>query len=300
MRQLNYRHLQYFWVVAREGSIASASEILHLTPQTISSQLKALEKATGVQLLRRQGRQLVPTPAGETVLEYAEEIFALGFELTEVLAGREAHASRTLVVGIVDSLPKLLTSQILSLALKVDEPPLVRCHEGSMEDLLGELAVRRLDLILSDHTVPEGLPVRTSSQLIGETAVSFFCVDPAAGFAAGFPGSIDGAEVLLPTLHNPLRRRLDEWFARHEVSPYVLAEFDDSALLKAFGQTSGVVFPSAKLIASEITRMYGAEQVGEAEGVFERIYAIAPQQKWIHPAAAEIIEKAKALVFGGS
>ncbi len=298
MRHLNYSHLLYFWTVAREGSIARAAEVLHLTPQTISGQLKLLEAAVGSPLFQRVGRGLVVTDTGRMVRQYADEIFSLGAELAQRLQTDGPGMPATLNVGIVNSIPKLIAYRLLEPALAVEPPVRIACLEGDLESLLGDLALHRLDLVLSDRPVPTGLNVRAYNHKLGESGVGFFAEKSrAARYASTFPKTLEGAPVLMPLPTTPLRRSLDDWLQSHAVSPRIVAEFDDSALLKAFGEAGAGVFPAPLAIAGAIERMYRARAVGEADGVTETFYAISPERKLKHPAVIQVTRTARAELF---
>lgn len=294
MRHLNYGHLMYFWVVAKEGSIVRASEVLHVTPQTISGQLKLLDEAVGERLFDRSGRNLVLSSTGRMVFQYADEIFKVGAELAQVVRGEREGAPKVLSVGVVDSIPKLVAARVLGPVLDSEESPRLHCEEGSLERLLGELAVHRLDMILSDQPVPGGLHVRAFNHPLGASDLSFFLRpgDLRASLGA-FPHCLDGAPMLLPTAGTVLRRRLDDWFESIGVSPRVVAEFADSALLKAFGESGAGIFPAPSAIAEEVEETYGVEVIGVTDQVRERFYAISPERRLKHPSVACIIEAAR-------
>jgi LysR family transcriptional activator of nhaA len=294
MRHLNYSHLLYFWTVAREGSIARASEVLHLTPQTISGQLKLLEESIGEPLFHRVGRGLVLSETGRVVNQYADEIFALGAELTQRVKRRELGVPLALNVGIVNSIPKLIAYRILEPALALDDPVRIICEESDLDALLGNLAVHRLDLVLSDRPVPAGLNVRAYNHPLGSSGVSLFAHRRVARtYERRFPESLDAAPVLLPVETTALRRGLDDWFERQGVAPRVIAEFDDSALMKAFGGAASGIFPSPDAIEEEVQHMYHARKIGPVDGVSESFYAISPERKIKHPAVLKITEAAR-------
>jgi len=298
MRQLNYSHLQYFWAVAREGSIAKASKSLHITPQTISGQLKLLEEAIGHPLFNRVGRRRVLSDTGRLVFEYADEIFSVGAELTSVLQGRQLIGPITLNVGIVSSMPKLIAERIIAPALMGDAPVRVRCHESSLEQLLSELAVHRLDIVLSDQAMPDGLGLKAYNHRLGESGMSFFAQkSKARGLRARFPECLDNAPMLLPSKSSVLRRRLDDWFERHELYPRIAGEFDDSALLKAFGEAGAGIFAGPSAIESEICRMYRMAVIGQTTDITERYYAISPERRLSHPSIVLITDTARADLF---
>ncbi len=297
MRHLNYNHLLYFWTVTREGSIARAAEVLHLTPQTISGQLKLLEQRIGSPLFRRAGRGLALTETGQLVSEYADEIFALGAELTQRVRSDEPHVPAVLNVGIVNSIAKLIAYRILQPALEMEELRVV-CREADLERLLGDLAVHRLDLVISDRPIPSGLNVKAYNHRLGESGIAFFAqARQAAAYRRRFPAVLHGAAVLLPDASTALRRSLEEWFEEVGVTPRIVAEFDDSALLKAFGEAGAGLFPAPSAIAAQVERMYHARLVGEVEGVTESYYAISPERKLKHPAVVRITELARSRVF---
>lgn len=298
MRHLNYSHLQYFWAVAREGSIAKASESLHLTPQTISGQLKLLDEAVGSPLFNRVGRRLVLSDMGRLVFEYADEIFSVGAELASVVRGNHMSGPTTLSLGIVSSLPKLIAERIVAPAMMAEEPVRVRCHESSIEQLLSELAVHKLDLVLSDQPVPDGLGIKAYNHRLGESGMSFFSQrGRARRFRARFPESLNDAPLLLPSQHSALRRRLDDWFENHELSPRIAGEFDDSALLKAFGEAGVGVFAAPTVIEEEICRMYRMSVIGQTDEIKERFYAISPERRLKHPSVVLITDTARTKLF---
>jgi LysR family transcriptional activator of nhaA len=279
MRHLNYNHLLYFWTVAREGSIAKATEVLHLTPQTISVQLKILEESVGEPLFSRAGRGLVLTEFGHLVFQYADEIFSIGEELCVRLKSKDASMAPSLQVGITNSIPKLIAMRILQPALEGDEPIKLICKEGSLESLLGGLAVHQLDMIISDCAIPAGLNVKAYSHALGNSDIGFFAkTTNARRYIKDFPRSLNNAPLLLPTT--------------------LVAEFEDSALMKAFGEEGLGVFPSPEVIQDEIETMYKCRMLGKADSVREYYYAISPERKLKHPIVLEIIEAARDNLFG--
>lgn len=299
MRHLNYNHLLYFWTVAREGSIARAAEVLYVTPQTISGQLKLLDEAVGDALFHRVGRGLALSETGHLVFQYADEIFSLGAELAQRVRSKQPGIPSVLNVGIVNSIAKLIAYRVVYPALGLEESVRVVCREGDLETLLGELAVHRLDLVVSDRATPPGLNVKAYSHPLGESKVSFFAKRSiATRYSRGFPESLDQAPMLLPVGDSAVRRALDDWFEQTGISPQVIAEFDDSALLKAFGEAGAGVFPAPRAIASTVETMYHARCVGTAESVRETYYAISPERKLKHPAVVAITEAARARLFG--
>jgi LysR family transcriptional activator of nhaA len=298
MRHLNYNHLLYFWTVAREGSIARASDVLHLAPQTISGQLKLLEESVGDPLFHRVGRGLVLSETGHFVFQYAEEIFSVGAELAQRVRSRQPGMPGILNVGVTNSIPKLIAYRILRPSLEMEDPVRVVCREGNLEQLLGDLAVHRMDILISDRPTPTGLNVRAYNHLLGESSISFFVGKASARkYRSRFPDSLDGAPLLLPVTTNALRRSLDDWFEEQGISPKVVAEFDDSALLKAFGEAGSGVFPAPSAIRHEVETMYSARCIGTAESLTEKYYAVSPERKLKHPAVVNITETARARLF---
>lgn len=297
MRHLNYSHLHYFWTVANEGSIARAAEVLHITPQTISGQLKLLDEAVGEPLFQRAGRGLALTDTGTLVKQYADDIFALGGELAQVVRGRQA-ASQVLNVGIVHSIAKLISYRVLQPVVAADSDMQLSCVEGDLDELLADLAVHRLDLVLSDRRMPVNTNVKAYNHSLGDSAIALFC-KPAAirRYKANFPQSLHGAPMLMPGRGSAMRRELDDWFERVEIEPRVVAEFDDSALLKMFGAGDAGVFPAPHAIAPEIERMYSARVIGMAEGVRETYLAISPERRLKNPAVLAVIEQAREQLF---
>lgn len=298
MRHLNYTHLMYFWTVAREGSIAKASEVLHLTPQTISGQLKLLEQSVGEKLFERVGRGLALTDTGQVVNQYADEIFMLGAELTQRVKSSQALVPTTLNVGIVNSIPKLVALRVLEPTLGMEDPVKVICREGDIDPLLGELAVHRLDLVISDRPIPTGINVKAYNHPLGGSHMSFFAHRSIARkYQKRFPKSLEGAPMLLPIQGSPLRRGLDDWFDSMGITPQIVAEFDDSALLKAFGEAAVGVYPAPAAIAAEVASMYHSVELGAVETIRESYYAISPERKLKHPAVLQITEEARAKLF---
>jgi len=294
MRHLNYNHLLYFWTVASEGSIAKATHILHLTPQTISGQIKLLEESVGEPLFNRVGRGLALTETGHLVYQYADEIFTLGAELTSRVKTGRIVIPAVLTVGIVNSIPKLVASHILQPALELEPSIRLVCQEGGLEPLLGDLAVHKLDLVISDRPIPPGLSVKAFSHALGSSGIALFASkDKTSKYERDFPRSLDKAPMLMPTMDNPLRRALDDWFDRQGIAPTIVAECEDSALMKAFGENGNGIFPAPVVISDEVERMYRCRRIGPAIAVEEKYYAISPERKLKHPAVLKIIENTR-------
>ena len=295
---INYKHLRYFWVVAREGGVARASERLHLTPQTISGQLSLLEKHLGVDLFSRVGRNLELTDSGRLVLSYADEIFSLGGELEEVLNQLPDDRPQLFRVGVVDVVPKSIAHRVLQTALQMPEPVRMVCREASLDMLLAELAVHRLDLVLADRTIPPTISTRGFSHKLGECAVSFFATEKLKKKLTGdFPRCLDGAPILLPSSGTQLRSGIDKWLDKHRIHPRMVAEFDDSALMKVFGQEGVGVFIAPAAIEAEVELQYQVTAIGRVDEVKERFYAISVERKVTHPVISAVVEAARESLF---
>lgn len=298
MDRLNYHHLLYFWTVVREGGVARAAQRLRLAQPTISGQLRVLESTLGEKLFERSGRRLVLTEVGRLVHRYADEIFSLGQELSDVLRGRPGGRPVRLTVGIADVVPKLIAHRLLAPALEQKEPVRLEVREDSHERLLAELSVHGLDLVITDAPVAPATRVRAFNHLLGETPVAMFGTPKlAARLRRNFPRSLEGAPVLLPAANTALRRGLEAWFESIGVRPRVVAECDDSALLKVFGQRGLGVVPAPEAIASAVRRMYGVVPLGRAGRLRESYYAITVERRLVHPAVVAIGEAARREVF---
>jgi LysR family transcriptional activator of nhaA len=298
MEWLNYHHLLYFWIVAREGGLVPAGKVLRLSHPTLSAQIHALEDRLAEKLLVKEGRKLVLTEMGRTVYRYAEEIFTTGQELMEAVKGRAKGQALRLDVGAADSVSKLIVRRLLEPALALAEPVRLLCHEDSHENLLVRLASHELDLVIADAPVPPGSRVRAFSHVLGETSVSLFGTkNLARTYCRGFPKSLDNAPMLLPLENLTLRRALDQWFSHLGIKPRVVAEFEDGALLQVFGHDGVGIFPAPTVIEKEVTRQDGVVPLGLAEGVRERYYAISVERRLKHPAIVAITESARTDLF---
>ena len=298
MNWLNYQHLMYFWVVAREGGLVPAGKVLRLSHPTLSAQIHALEDRLGEKLFSRAGRKLALTDVGRVALRYADEIFGLGRELVETVQGKGNGRLVRLDVGIVDVVPKLVVRRILQPALSLPEPVRLVCHEGTFDRLLAELAQHALDIVVADSPVPSGSLIRAHNHLLGECGVSLFATASlAAAYRAGFPGSLDGAPFLLPAESLTLRRSLNQWFETRGIRPRIVAEFEDSALMKVFGTDGVGIFPAPAAVERDVSAQYGVENLGQAEGVVERFYAITGERRLKNPAVLAISRAAHQEVF---
>ncbi|MES2742847.1 MAG: transcriptional activator NhaR [Pseudomonadota bacterium] len=286
---INYRHLYFFWVVAKEGGVTRAAERLGLAVQTVSTQLALLEQSVGKSLLAPQGRRLVPTEAGRLALGYADQIFLLGEQMQEALTATDADKMR-LVVGITDSLPKLIAYRLLQATQTLPMQVKLVCLENAFESLLADLALHKLDLVLTDRAVRAGASLRVFSHLLGESAMQLFGVPAlAARFRAGFPASLNGAPLLLPTRNNALRGRIDEWLVRHDVRPDVVGEFEDNAMLNTFGRNGLGLFFAPSALEHDIGEQFGAVLVGDVTELREQFFAISNERKIKHPAVEAIL-----------
>lgn len=298
MEWLNYHHLYYFWTVAREGGVTAAARALGLSQPALSAQLRALEAAFGERLLQKAGRGVALTEAGRTVLGYADEIFSLGEELKAVMRGLPGARAPKVTVGISDVLPKLMVQKLLEPALALPEEPSLDCVEDKTEVLLSELVSGKLDLVLVDRPLNPQSRIRAFNHLLGECGVSVYAVPALARTLKGpFPGCLNGAPWLLPAQGTALRRGLDQWIRELGLHPRVRGEFNDSALLKAFGHAGAGLFVAPDAIHAEVARQYGAKRLGAATGVRERIYALSLERRLRHPAVVAISAAAKAKVF---
>ncbi|HEX9146086.1 MAG TPA: transcriptional activator NhaR [Candidatus Binatia bacterium] len=298
MEWLNYHHLLYFWTVAKEGSIARASEKLRLTQATISAQISAFERTLGEKLFNRVGRSLVLTETGRVAFRYADEIFTLGREFMDTLKGRPTGQPLRFRVGIADVLPKLIAQRLLEPAFQISQPLRVMCHEGKTDSLLAQLILHELDLVLTDSGVGSGIKVKAFNHLLGECGLSIFAAAKiAAQYRRHFPRSLDRAPFLLPTDNTAMRRSLNQWFDHEEIQPVIVGEFEDSALLKVFGQLGKGLFAAPSVIDSEVQQQYGVQLVGRLPHVRERFYAISVERKLKHPAVIAICESAKNELF---
>lgn len=297
MDWLNYHHLLYFWVTAREGSITRASAVLNLTQPTISGQINALEEALGERLFEKSGRGLVLTEMGRIAFRYADEIFSLGKELRETFRGRPSGKPPRLVVGIADVVPKLVAFRLLEPAFRMPEKIEVVCHEDEPQRLFGRMAMHELDLVISDAPLPAGAGVKAYSHLLGDSAIALFgSAELAKTVRRGFPRSLDGAPLLLPARGSEVRRMIEHYFETHDVQPNVVAEFDDSALMKICGQAGLGLFPAPAAIAKRIERQYDVRTAGTIDEIRERFYIISPERKIKHPAVAAITESGRRLL----
>ncbi|KAB0500998.1 MULTISPECIES: transcriptional activator NhaR [Pseudomonas] len=295
---LNYRQLHYFWVVAKTGSIVRACEQLNLTPQTISGQISLLEQTYGIELFRRVGRQLELTEAGRQTLPYAEQMFQLGGELELMLRAQPNEQQILFRVGVADVVPKSIVYRLIAPTMELSEPLRITCREDKLERLLADLAIQRLDLVISDSPMPSNLDIKGYSQKLGECGISFFATfDLAARYGQDFPRSLHGAPLLIPGPETVVRSRLQRWFAEQQIQPRIVGEFDDSALMQAFGQSGSGIFIGPSVIADEVKRQCDVELIGQTDAVRESFYAISVERKVKHPGIVAITEGARRELF---
>jgi LysR family transcriptional activator of nhaA len=298
MEWLNYHHLLYFYTVAHEGSVARAARVLRLAAPTLSGQIHKLESALDEKLFERRGRGLVLTETGRIAFRYAEEIFSLGGELLDTIRGRPTRRPPRLVIGIAEALPKLVAHRLLAASHLSEQGVQLVLHEGKTDDLLTALAAQSFDLVITDAPLPPHLRVRAFNHLLGESTVTLFA-EPrlARRHRARFPRSLDGAAFLLPTDNTAMRRELDQWFEEQDIRPRVIAEIEDSALLKEYGQHGAGIFAAPTVVAADVKRRYGVSALGVAEGVKERFYAITLERRIKHPGIAAIAVAARERLF---
>lgn len=295
---LNYKQLHYFWAVAKAGSIVRASERLHLTPQTLSGQIGLLEETLGVALFLRIGRRLELTETGRLALSYADEVFQIGNELEEALRSRPESRSIQLRVGVDDAVPKSIAYRLLTPAMSLAEPVRLVCREDKLVRLLVELAIQRIDLVLADRPIPAGTHVKGFSHKLGDCGITFFA-EPrlAAQYTDKWPLVLNSAPLLIPGKEAAVRIPLMRWFEARQIRPHIVGEFDDSALMQAFGQAGTGIFIAPSVIAEEVRREHGVTILGHTNEVTEQFYAISMERRLTHPAVVAINDTAHRELF---
>ena len=290
--QFNYKHLYYFWVVAKEGGITKAADKLEMAVQTVSSQVRELERSLGYSLLKPAGRGLVLTEAGLAAMQQAEQIFQLGQALPARVRDSVSAPTVRLAVGICDSLPKLVAHRLLMPVMS--EPNLrLLCHEGELNDLLGDLALHRLDVVLSDSLAPVNPNIKLYNHPLGTSKIAWYGTSEMLEITnQNFPQSLAYVPILLPTSHTAIRSSLDQWFDQQDISPRIVGEFEDSALLKTFGANGMGAFPAAEWIHEDLLAHYGVHRLGPCTGVIENVFAIGTERKVQHPLVQLLLEQA--------
>ena len=299
MERLNYHHLLYFWMVSREGTVARAAAELRLAQPTLSGQIRSLEGALGEKLFERAGRGLRLTEMGRVVSGYADEIFALGRELTESVKGRPTGRPLRLALGVSDALPKLVAYRLIEPALALSQAVRLVVHVESTEKLLASLALHDLDVVLTDRVAPPGVSVRAFNHLLGDCGVTLFAAPKlAAKYRRGFPRSLNAAPFLLPGETSTLRRALEQWFEKERIRPRIVGEFDDSTLIEVFGQAGRGIFATPSIVEDSVCAQYGVRIVGRPDRARERFYAVSAERRLAHPAVIAITESARRELFG--
>lgn len=296
---INYKQLHYFWTVAKAGSIVRASERLHLAPQTLSGQIGLLEEALGVPLFSRVGRRLELTETGRLALSYADEIFQIGNELEMALRSRPESPAIQFRVGVDDAVPKSIAYKLLTPAMSLDESVRIVCREDKLVRLTVELAIQRLDMVLADRPMPPGSNVKGYSHKLGECGLTFFADPKLASKSKGkWPDVLNGAPLLIPGKEAAVRAPLMRWLDVRHLKPRIVGEFDDSALMQAFGQAGNGIFIAPSVITNEVQREHGVAVIGQTDEVAEQFYAISLERRLTHPAVVAINDAAQKKLFG--
>jgi LysR family transcriptional activator of nhaA len=299
---LNFKHLHYFWAAAKAGGVVRAGEQLHTTPQTLSGQIKLLEERLGRRLFARRGRELELTEDGRVALAYAEDIFALGNELESAMRERRASGPRTIEfrVGVADSVAKPVAYRLLEPALAVEGQVRMICHEWKFAELLAELALHRLDLVIADEPLSRKVSVKAFNHKLGSSTMSFLCAPVLRESLRGpFPQCLNGAPMLIPSTESSVRTQFDAWLTRHRLEPRVVAEFDDGALMQAFGREGRGVFLSPTVLEEQTAAQYGMHVLGRSDELVESFYAISVERRSTHPCTVAITQAARSSLFGG-
>jgi LysR family transcriptional activator of nhaA len=296
---MNFKHLHYFWVTAKAGGIMRAGEQLHTTPQTLSGQIKLLEEWLGRRLFRKNGRHIELTEDGRLALGYADQIFALGAELENAV--RQARDGKTVLefrVGVADSVAKSLAYRLLEPALSVAEPVRLICSEGKFPDLLSQLALHRLDLVLADEPLSRRISVKAFNHPLGSTSMSFFCAPRLREALQGrFPECLNGQPMLIQGASASVRQQLEGWLTRHQIHPRIIGEFDDGALMTAFGREGRGVFMGPAVLESETVAQFDVEVIGRSNELVEEFYAVSVERRITHPCVVAITDAARGRLF---
>jgi LysR family transcriptional regulator, transcriptional activator of nhaA len=299
---MNFKHLHYFWAAATAGGVMRAGEQLHTTPQTLSGQIKLLEEHFGRKLFRKRGRHLELTDDGHVAMAYADDIFALGTEL-EAAMRQAAGSARTLDfrVGVADSVPKAVAYRLLEPSWSVPEPVRLICHEGKLRDLLAQLSVHRLDLVIADEPMSRHVSVKAFNHALGSTAMTFHCTREVKATLKGrFPACLNSAPMLIQGASSAIRLRLEQWFVKHQLQPRIVGEFDDGALMKAFGREGRGVFLAPAVLERETCEQYGVQVLGRTDELLEEFFAISSERRINHPCVAAITTRARGQLFAAA
>jgi LysR family transcriptional activator of nhaA len=296
---MNFKHLYYFWVTAKAGGIMRAGEQLHTTPQTLSGQIKLLEDRLGRKLFQKSGRQLELTEHGRLALGYADQIFSLGSDLETAL--RQTRSSQRRLdfrVGVADSVSKSVAYRLLEPAFMMDQPIKLLASEGKFDDLLAQLALHRLDLVIADEPMPKRVSVKAFSHPLGRSAMSFFAAASLMPrIKDRFPVCLDGVPMLVPGATASVRQQLEGWFAQHQIAPVVVGEFDDAALMKAFGREGQGVFMAPSVLEEETCAQFGVSVIGRTAELIEEFYAVSIERRITHPCVLAITDAARGQLF---
>lgn len=297
---MNFKHLHYFWVTAKAGGVMRAGEQLHTTPQTLSGQIKLLEDWLGRKLFQKSGRSMELTEDGRIALGYADQIFGLGAELeTAVRSAREGKRVLDFSVGVADSVSKSIAYRLLEPALNIAEPVRLICVEGKFPELLAQLALNRLDLVLADEPMSRRMSVKAFNHPLGRTAMSFFATPALQSQLQGaFPACLNDAPMLIPGAHASVRQQLEGWLTRHQIHPRIVGEFDDGALMKAFGAEGRGVFMAPTVLEAETMAQFGVQRIGRTEELVDEFYAVSVERRITHPCLVAITDAARGQLFG--
>lgn len=296
---MNFKHLYYFWVTARAGGIMRAGEQLHTTPQTLSGQIKLLEDWLGRPLFQKSGRQLELTEHGRLALGYADQIFSLGSDMETALRQvRGAQRRLDFRVGVADSVSKSVAYRLLEPAFSMAQPVKLLASEGKFDHLLAQLALHRLDLVISDEPMPKRVSVKAFNHALGRSGLSFFCAPTLRARIQGdFPACLNGMPMLVPGATSPVRQQLEDWFAQHRLAPVVVGEFDDAALMKAFGREGQGVFMAPSVLEAETCNQFGVVAFGRTSELIEEFYAVSVERRISHPCVLAITDAARGQLF---
>ncbi len=297
---MNFKHLYYFWVTAKAGGVMRAGEQLHTTPQTLSGQIKQLEDWLGRKLFRKSGRNLELTEDGRLALGYADQIFSLGAELeTAVREARGGHTVLDFRVGVADSVTKSLAYRLLEPALAVTEPVRLICNEGKFPDLLSRLALNQLDLVIADEPMSRRISVKAFNHALGSTAMSFFCgPELRAQLKGPFPQCLNAMPMLIPGAQASVRQQWEGWLTRHQIHPRIIGEFDDGALMTAFGRKGRGVFMAPSVMEADIMEQFGVQVIGRTDELVEEFFAVSVERRITHPCVVAITNAARGELFG--